>query len=369
MAELYIGLMSGTSVDAIDAVLVDLDHSPPRLLQRHSQAWPHGLREIALALNEPGDQELHRMALLDNAVARLFATAVNTLLRISGMPPAAIRAIGSHGQTVRHAPDAVEPYTIQLGNPSLLAELTGVTVVADFRRRDLAAGGQGAPLAPAFHAAFLASDEEDRAVANIGGIANLTLLPATDGPVIGFDTGPGNGLLDAWTARHLDAPLDRDGAWAASGRVIPELLERLLADPYFQRQAPKSTGREYFNLAWLDNATEAFAPVDVQATLTALTAYSIARELELHMPTARRLLVCGGGVHNVTLMARLRDALPTIVVQPTTVLGVDPDYLEAICFAWLAQRTLAGQPGNLPSVTGARGARILGGIYPAWPDT
>lgn len=356
--------MSGTSVDAIDAVLVDFDHSPPRLLQRHSQAWPHGLREVALALSESGEQELHRMALLDNAVARLFAMAANVLLRAVDMPPAAIRAIGSHGQTVRHAPNAAEPYTIQLGNPSLLAELTGITVVADFRRRDLAAGGQGAPLAPAFHAALLASDTEDRAVVNIGGIANLTLLPA-DGSVSGFDTGPGNALLDAWADRHLETPLDRDGAWAASGRVIPELLERLLSDPYFQRHPPKSTGREYFNLAWLGDVPETFAPADVQATLTALTAGSIARELELHMPAARRLLVCGGGVHNAALMARLRDALPTVAVQPTTVLGVDPDYLEAVGFAWLARRTLASQPGNLPNVTGARGPRILGGIYPA----
>jgi anhydro-N-acetylmuramic acid kinase len=366
VVELYVGLMSGTSVDSIDAVLVELEQpDSPRLLRALAAPWHRELRASLMALTTTGTDELHRAARLDNAVARQFAATVNELLESAGIEPNTVRAIGSHGQTVRHAPDDADPYTLQLGNPSLLAELTGITVVADFRRRDLAAGGQGAPLAPSFHAAFFHSSDEDRAVINIGGIANLTLLPASGGHITGFDTGPGNALLDGWAERHLGVPLDKGGAWAAGGRIISELLEQLLADPYFRQPPPKSTGREYFNLDWLGDAADPFAAVDVQATLAALTAHSIAAGFRSRTATAQRLLVCGGGVHNPTLMARLSDALPKVEVQSSTTLGVDPDYVEAMGFAWLAQRTLAGQPGNLPSVTGARGPRILGGIYPA----
>lgn len=369
MPRRYIGLISGTSVDAVDAVLADCEFSPPRLLQCHRQPLAPDLRQALLAFNQPAGQELQRLARLDNAVARVFASAVTAVLDDAGLGPAAIAAIGSHGQTVCHAPDDPDPYTVQIGNPSLLAELTGITVVADFRRRDMAAGGQGAPLAPAFHEAFFRTPAADRAAVNIGGIANVTLLPADPtAAVIGFDTGPGNALLDGWAERHLGTPLDLDGAWAGRGQVLPELLDRLLAEPYFQRPPPKSTGREFFNLDWLDarlTTSQAMAPADVQATLTALTAHSIATALMHYAPAIRELLVCGGGVHNPTLLAALQTRLAPVAVRSTAAFGVDPDYLEALGFAWLAHRTLSGQPGNLPSVTGARGARVLGGIYPA----
>lgn len=364
----YIGLMSGTSADAVDAVLVEFADGRPRLLATHAEPLPADLRARVLALVRPGANELDRLAQLDGALARLFAQASLTVLEQAGLVPAEVRAIGSHGQTVRHSPGGDEPYTLQLGNPSLIAELTGITVVADFRRRDMAAGGQGAPLAPAFHAAFFQQSAEARAVVNIGGIANVTLLPAPESSVVsGFDTGPGNALLDGWTERHLGLPLDRDGAWGAQGRVLPELLALLLSDPYFALPPPKSTGREYFNLDWLDKQLarwgQSAAAVDVQATLTALTARSIAQAMNRHALAARELLVCGGGVHNPVLMQRIQAEL-NIPVASTARDGVDPDYLEALGFAWLALRTLEGLPGNLPAVTGARGLRVLGGIYP-----
>ena len=367
MTEYIIGLMSGTSVDGIDAVLVDAAANPPRLLARHRHPLPAVLRTQLLAFNQPGadDLDLHRMALLDNQLARHYAEAVAVLLQDSGLSASAIRAIGSHGQTLRHAPQTEDPYTVQITNPSLLAELTGITVVADFRRRDMAAGGQGAPLAPAFHAAFLSDAQRPRAVVNIGGIANLTcLIPGQ--AVLGFDTGPGNGLLDAWAEQHLATPMDRDGIWASGGRCIPELLHSLLNDAYFAHPAPKSTGRDYFNSAWLARHLHPrMVAQDVQATLTMLTVTSIAQALEQYAAASQELLVCGGGVHNPVLMAALQSQLPTLTVASTASQGIDPDYMEAIGFAWLAQQTLAGQPGNLASVTGARGPRILGGIYPA----
>ncbi len=369
MSRLFIGLISGTSADAVDAVLADFHSHPPQILERHEYPLPEPLRQGLLAFHHSGPRELDRLARLDNAVARLFAEAVTVLLERARVDPATITAIGSHGQTIRHEPDGHEPYSVQIGNPSLLAELTGIAVVADFRRRDMAAGGQGAPLAPAFHNAFFRSTAVERAVVNIGGIANITLLPADPlAEVIGFDTGPGNALLDAWAERHLHTPLDRDGAWAASGRVIPELLAQLLEEAYFQRQPPKSTGRELFQLNWLEarlNMVAATPPADVQATLTALTAHTIAAALRQYAPATQELLVCGGGARNPVVMTALRTQLESIGVQPTSSLGIDPDYLEALGFAWLAWRTWCGQPGNLPSVTGARGARVLGGIYPA----
>ena len=364
MSEYFIGLMSGTSVDGIDAVLVDAATNPPRLLAQHRHALPAKLRTGLLAFNQPGADELHRMALLDNQLARHCAEAVAILLQDSGLSASAIRAIGSHGQTLRHAPQAEDPYTVQITNPSLLAELTGITVVADFRRRDMAAGGQGAPLAPAFHAAFLSDTTRPRAVVNIGGIANLTrLIPGQ--AVLGFDTGPGNGLLDAWAEQHLEAPMDRDGIWASGGQSIPQLLDALLNDAYFSRPVPKSTGRDYFNRAWLEpHLQPRMAAQDVHATLIRLTATSIAQALTHHAADSIELLVCGGGVHNPVLMAALQSQLPTLTVASTACQGVDPDYMEAIGFAWLAQQTLAGKPGNLASVTGACEPRILGGIYP-----
>ena len=370
MAEYLIGLMSGTSMDAIDAALAHFTDAPvPELTARHTVPVPATLREELLALAQPGPNELDRMMRLDATVARLFARAVGELLEQATLAPGRIRAIGSHGQTIRHVPTGSEPYTVQIGNPSLIAELTGITTVADFRRRDMAAGGQGAPLAPAFHAAFFRTQAEARVVLNIGGIANITLLPADPAtPVSGFDTGPGNMLLDAWSRQHLGTPLDENGAWAAGGELLSELLAAGLADPYFRLSPPKSTGRESFNLDWL-NAQLATLPAadprDVQATLLELTATSIAIAIREYASATQRVLICGGGVNNQTLLERLQARLAGIPVESTAIHGIDPDFLEAIGFAWLAKRTLDGLPGNLPEVTGASGLRILGGIYPA----
>ncbi|MGF1526408.1 MAG: anhydro-N-acetylmuramic acid kinase [Candidatus Competibacterales bacterium] len=375
--EFFIGLMSGNSVDAVDGALVAFgDGASPRLVACSAVPIPQAMRQKLLAVVHPGaaaggSDDLDAVARLDNAGARLFAQAVAELARQVGreaFAELAVRAVGSHGQTVRHVPQGPEPYTVQLGNPSLLAELTGLTVVADFRRRDMAAGGQGAPLAPAFHRALLARDRRPRGVVNIGGIANLSLLVTAAGvPGAGFDTGPGNALLDAWIQRHRGVPLDRDGLWARSGKVVSGLLHQLLADPYFRRPPPKSTGREYFHLAWLDAHLGRFgqlvAPEDVQATLAALTAHSIARALLATGVAVEEVLVCGGGVHNRVVMETLQRQL-NVPVASTAQRGVDPDYLEAMGFAWLARQTLKGLPGNLPAATGALGERILGGIYP-----
>ena len=371
MAELFIGLMSGTSMDSIDAALVQFTGDVPRLVEKQAMPLPAVLREALLALAQPGYNELDRVGRLDSAVARLFAKAVYMVLDEAGITSDQVRAIGSHGQTIRHAPHEVEPYTIQIGNPNLLAELTHILTVTDFRRRDMAAGGQGAPLAPAFHAAFFRDSSETRTVVNIGGMANITILPTVPNhPVSGFDTGPGNVLLDTWAQRHLGIPLDRAGTWGNGGQVIPGLLACFLEDDYFTRLPPKSTGRELFNLDWLEVHLAAwnrrYTPQDVQATLVELTACSIAAEVRRYAPRTARVLVCGGGVHNAMLMARLQNHCGNIPVESTAIYGIDPDYLEAMGFAWLAKRTLEGLPGNLPEVTGAKGLRILGGIYPAY---
>ncbi|MFO1349758.1 MAG: anhydro-N-acetylmuramic acid kinase [Gammaproteobacteria bacterium] len=371
MTKLFIGLMSGTSVNSVDAVLAEFEQLPPRLIACHEHPIAEPLREALLAFHRPDVDELDRAAQLDCIVARLFADAVRALLAEAGVAADAVRAIGSHGQTIRHAPQASEPYTVQIGNPSLIAELTGILTVADFRRRDMAAGGQGAPLAPAFHRAFFGGTGEARAVVNIGGIANITLLPADpEVPVSGFDTGPGNALLDAWAKRHLGTRHDHGGQWGAGGRLIPELLERFLDDEYFRRAPPKSTGREVFHADWIQHKLAQWggqaAAQDVQVTLLALTVRTIADALRQHAPEARRLLVCGGGVHNPALMAALGVELAPLPVEPTAAHGVDPDFMEALGFAWLARQTLQGLPGNAPAVTGAAGPRILGGIYPAY---
>lgn len=360
--EPYIGLMSGTSLDGIDAVLVDLGTAPPRLLGHHHQAYTPGLRGELLALNQPGDNELQRAALAANEVARGYAAAVRALLE--KYPAAkAVKAIGCHGQTVRHRP--ADGYTIQLVNGALLAEIAGIEVVCDFRSRDIAAGGQGAPLVPAFHHAMFASRSVHRAIVNIGGIANLTDLPPA-GAVTGFDCGPGNLLLDAWAQRHLNQPLDRDGAWAGSGRAIPALLARLRADEFFRRAPPKSTGREKFNLDWLTGKLAGSElPADVQATLLALTAGGIADAIGKFVAAAQEVYLCGGGARNAALVALLTPQLAPRKVAATDALGVDAEHVEAFAFAWLARQTLNSQPGNLPAVTGARSARILGAVYPA----
>jgi anhydro-N-acetylmuramic acid kinase len=355
--------MSGTSLDGVDAALVDFSTPPGRLAASHFAPYPEDVRAEALALNARGPDELERAALLGNQLAELYAGAANALLDRSGTGREAVAAIGCHGQTVRHRPD--RGFTIQLVNAALLAERTRIRVVADFRSRDVAAGGQGAPLVPAYHAACFAAPGVHRVVANIGGIANVTdLRPGA--PVHGFDTGPGNVLIDAWAARHLGAPYDRDGRWAASGTVVDALLAPMMADPYFAAPPPKSTGRDNFNDAWLRRfALERLPPQDVQATLTALTATAIARSIELFCGGADELLVCGGGAHNACLMRELAARLPGTHVATTARGGVDPDWVEAMAFAWLARQTMRGAPGSLPEVTGAGGPRVLGAIYPA----
>jgi anhydro-N-acetylmuramic acid kinase len=365
--ELYVGLMSGTSLDGVDAVLADLAGARPRIIAAGHAAFDAPLRKALLALNFSSDDELRRAALAGNALARRYAAAVRRLLSRARTRAQNVRAIGCHGQTVRHRPDL--GFTVQLGNAALLAELTGIRVVADFRSRDVAARGQGAPLAPAFHAAVFSSRREDRAVLNLGGIANLTRLPAvTDahGAVLGFDTGPGNCLLDLWASRHIGANYDQNGRWAATGRIDARLLERLLREPYFAARPPKSTGRDLFNEAWLTRKLRAGTrPRDVQATLLELTARSVARATARHCPGVRRVIVCGGGARNAALMRRLGQLLAPVALETSDRHGVGAQLVEASAFAWLAQQALAGKPANLPSVTGARGARPLGAIYPA----
>lgn len=361
--EYYIGLMSGTSLDGIDAVLAAFENNNCKLL--HSQFIPfdEALRIELLALNSAGTNELERAALAANELSRRYAAAIQELLEKAKIRAEQVKAIGCHGQTVRHRPDL--EFTIQLANPALLAELTGIAVVADFRSRDIAAGGQGAPLVPAFHAALFRHPEQHRVIVNIGGISNLTSLPP-HGDVLGFDCGPGNLLLDAWTALHLGQPYDKDGAWAATGRLIPELLQQLLAEPFFAMPPPKSTGRDLFNLPWLEHfLSPDFAPVDVQATLIELTAKGIAAAILDQCSRASEIYLCGGGAHNGTLVRRLKQTLPNRSIELTDDLGVNADWVEAFAFAWLARQTRNGNPGNLPEVTGARGARILGAIYPA----
>ena len=362
----YIGLMSGTSVDGIDAALVSIPvNGQFALLATHQHPFPVAVRAAIQALMQPGPDEIEREGELDVQLGHLFAEAANTLLAKSGVSAASIRAIGSHGQTIRHCPHATHPFTRQIGNPSVIAEETGITTVADFRARDLAAGGEGAPLVPAFHHWLFRKPGVNRAIVNIGGIANITWLPATESnAVLGFDTGPGNTLLDLWITRHRNQPYDRDGAWAASGRVQKDLLARLMEDDYFAKAPPKSSGREHFNLAWLEQQLVGKpAPEDIQATLTELTAASIAQGLALLPEKIGELYVCGGGSHNRHLLAHLCALLPGIPVATTETLGLDPDWVEATAFAWLAHQTLAGHAGNLPSVTGARHAALLGGIY------
>jgi len=362
MPETYIGLMSGTSLDGVDAALADLSKDRPRLLGHHHLTFTPELRHGLLALNQPGDDELRRAALAANSLARVYAAAVRALLE---KHPAVktVTAIGCHGQTVRHRPD--DGYTLQLVNGALLAELVGIAVVCDFRSRDIAAGGQGAPLAPAFHHAVFASRTEHRVIVNIGGIANLTDLPPS-GEVTGFDCGPGNLLLDAWVQRQRNEPFDADGRWATSGRVIPDLLERLLGDEYFRRAPPKSTGRETFNIGWLTRQLSGKEkPADVQATLLALTAQGIAAAITKFCAPAREIYLCGGGARNTALATLLSQRLMPRKVAQTDVLGINAEHVEALAFAWLARQTLNGLPGNLPAVTGARGVRILGAIYRA----
>jgi len=363
----YIGLMSGTSVDGIDAVLVAIDNSNiPKIISTHRHPVTDLLRDDIQALMRLGENEIDREGALDMQLGAEFADAALSVLEMAKLKPPEVRAIGCHGQTIRHRPHWKLPYTRQIGNPSVIAERTGITTVADFRARDMAAGGEGAPLVPAFHNAVFRAPGTNRTIVNIGGIANISYLPGdTSAPVVGFDTGPGNTLLDQWVIRHEGQHYDQDGKWAANGQILHDLLQRLLDDEYFTRQPPKSTGREHFHADWLKHhLTDNERPVDVQATLSELTARSIAESIHNLLPgPTDEVYVCGGGAHNVDLIRRLQARLGDTPVATTNALGVDPDWIEATAFAWLAHQTLSGHPGNLPSVTGATRPVVLGGIY------
>ena len=371
MSGLYIGLMSGTSLDGVDAVLVDFEGAHARVLGHSNAPMPATLKAELLALNTPTDNELHRAALAANGLVRLYAEQVHTLLLQCGIEAASVKAIGAHGQTVRHRPQEFDGtgYTLQLNNPSLLAELCGITVVADFRSRDVAAGGQGAPLVPPFHRAFFGKPDQALAVLNIGGISNITVLDPSVPDLLGFDCGPGNALMDAWCLTHTGQPFDDAGRWAAQGRIHAGLLARLLNEPFFTKPPPKSTGRDLFNGPWLANrlvgAEGTLPPQDLQATLTELTAVSCARSLLDTSPDGRTLVVCGGGALNDYLMTRLQAALPNCRVTSSVEWGLPPLQVEATAFAWLARQTVMGKTSSIKSVTGAQGARILGAIYPA----
>jgi len=363
----YLGLISGTSMDGIDAALVRFPKNSIELIATYSHPWPNQLQQQLKTLFTPGDNEIDQLGELDILAADEFAAAAQRVLTKANIPASSVAAIGSHGQTIRHRPDAEAPFTLQVGDPNRIAECTGITTVADFRRRDMAAGGEGAPLVPALHNTLFSSNEEYRCILNIGGIANITLLPPQDEAAItGFDTGPGNCLLDSWAARHIHIPFDKHGGWGATGKIQPALLKQMLTDSYFDRPPPKSTGREYFNLEWLEGLLHLhprLLPEDIQATLVALTAQSIGNAIKATAPECRRILVCGGGIHNPALLEQLQHALPHCCIESTSHYGADPDWVEAIAFAWLARQTMLGLAGNLPSVTGAHHPVILGGIY------
>ena len=368
-SSLYIGLMSGTSLDGVDGVLARLNEGRCEVLAHQACALPADLKQELLALNTAGPNELHRAALASNALVRLYAHTVHDLLARTQTLAKDICAIGVHGQTVRHQPGLHDGtgYTCQLNNPALLAELTGIDVVADFRSRDVAAGGQGAPLVPAFHQGVFGHPHETVAVLNVGGIANLSVLRA-NGEVLGFDCGPGNALLDHWCQRHTGAAYDAAGQWAAQGQVIEALLAQLMQEPFFKQAPPKSTGRDLFHAQWLDTHLQAFASaraVDVQATLTQFTALACAHDVRRHAHDARSLIVCGGGALNLHLMQCLQHELPAVQVCASDERGMPALQVEAAAFAWLAHQTMHSLTGNLPKVTGAKGARILGGIYKA----
>ncbi len=376
VGKLYIGLMSGTSLDGVDVALVEFNtfnnpHRPPHVIQTHFVPYPPALRAQILALQHPTDNELEITALAGNQLARLYANAVNALLTMQALSSSNISAIGCHGQTIRHQPGFKDGtgFTLQIGNAALLSELTGITVVSDFRSRDIAAGGQGAPLVPAFHQAVFSHPQKNRILVNIGGIANLTYLPKTDdvlNAVIGFDSGPGNMLMDYWTKLHLNQDYDTNGQWAATGLVLDQLLADMLAEPYFALPPPKSTGRDLFHAGWLKQHLlyPHLRPQDVARTLVELTAETIFQAIVNTSLAVDEVYLCGGGAHNTLLTARLKDKLGNIPLTTTEALGMGVDWVEAIAFAWLAKQTLEGKTSSLPEVTGAKGARILGAIYP-----
>lgn len=362
----WIGLMSGTSMDGIDAILVSFPDKRVQIHATHTKSYPDDIRErlANLSQNHGTPDELGE---LDHHVGRLFASAAIELLEKAGLPNGQVQGIGSHGQTIRHQPEGGTPFTLQIGDPTLITECTGITTVADFRRRDMAAGGQGAPLVPAFHKAYFSNSHEDRCILNLGGIANLSHLPAdSHQPITGFDTGPANALLDAWCRHQNGQAFDRDGTFASEGNVDQALLSDMLSDAYFQRMPPKSTGTEKFNLDWVKtNLTRHpnVSAADVQRTLLELTAVTVAKQLP-RFP-GMTIFACGGGAKNPILMRELQRTCSPCTVTTTAEIGLDPQWVEPSAFAWLATQTLAGRSGNLPEVTGAKGERILGAVYQA----
>ncbi len=363
---LYIGLISGTSADAVNAALVRFTGDRTDLLATSVTPIPPVLKRQILDLYSPGFDEIDRCGVLDRHLGKLFGECALQLLASSDIPARSVNAIGSHGQTIRHRPTAALPFTVQIADPNTIAQVTGIPTVADFRRRDIACGGEGAPLAPGLHHALFASSIETRAVLNIGGIANLTIL-SPNGTAIGFDTGPGNGLMDSWVHRHLGTDYDKGGTWASTGRVNTPLLTRLLAHPYFAQPPPKSTGREEFTLAWVEQILAEFPdipPADVQATLLQLTVDTVAEAVAIYCPLSVKVYVCGGGIHNEFLIERLRSRLNPRSLSSTADLGLDPDWVEAVTFAWLAMRTRNNLFGNLKDVTGAQEDAVLGCVYP-----
>jgi len=369
MPDYYLGLMSGTSMDAIDAALIDCSDNQIQLIAHHSHTLSDNTRQQINALCLGSDNEIQKMMQLDNNLGQQFASTANELIKKNKINKDNIAAIGSHGQTIRHYPQSPINNSLQIANPNIIAEQTGITTVADFRRRDMAVGGEGAPLVPAFHKELFHDPDKNTAVINIGGIANITVIPADPlATVTGFDTGPGNGLLDAWTQKNNKGRFDKDGHWAASGKANTALLKRLLKEPYFKLDYPKSTGRELFNIAWLEkqltNDNSSLATEDVQASLIKLTVSSIASAIEQLPVDIHRILVCGGGANNPHLMQQLQAHINTTTVTSTSSVLIDPDWIESMAFAWLARQTLEHATGNVPSVTGATKSVILGSIYP-----
>jgi len=367
MKKYYIGLMSGTSMDGVDAVLVEFSHGKPRLVASHDQPIPSALLAKLHTLANPMTGDINLLGQCDRACGELFALASLNLLKLANIAPEEVIAIGSHGQTVRHMPNGEHPFTIQIGDANVIAALTNIDTIADFRRKDMALGGQGAPLVPAFHQQLFSGESTSRVILNIGGIANITWLPAHSNEIKGFDTGPGNTLLDYWFSQHHQQTYDNGGQWASQGSYCPALLAKMLQHPYFNQAAPKSTGRELFNPQWLSNHLEQFSalsPPDIQATLAQLTAESIGRDIEQLSPTAQ-VYLCGGGIFNLDLVARLKARLPKATIASSAQLGLAPQWVEGIAFAWLAYCHIERQPANLPQVTGASRQAVLGALFPA----
>lgn len=368
-AHLFVGLLSGTSMDAVDALVADFSQQHPQIIATHNEPFPKSLKESLLAVAHNQNAPLYEVAQLDVQMGQFLGHAVIRLLDLHHINRPQIIAIGSHGQTICHKPDENPPFTVQIGDPHHIVAITGIQTIADFRRRDIALGGQGAPLTPAFHQAFFSSEQENRAVVNIGGICNATFLyKSHQQPTIGFDTGPGNILLDSWIRYHLNKEYDKGGAWAASGQPNKLLLERMLADPYFQKPAPKSTGREYFNINWaqslLDQLDTTIEPQDVQATLVQLTVNALANDIQQHLPTPGTVILCGGGAYNDYLRMRLAQQLPNFVIEDSQSYGIPPQWLEAVAFAWFAKQTVDHHIIDLKEITGAKTPSLIGTIYP-----